>query len=165
MSLQGVPERAPVKVSVPQVWRHAGTEAALAALIAHRRMEQTGETQWVDVSAQAAMTWTMLNAMEADEIQGFDFERSGLTLQLAVNLQLGHQASDGVSCQVPIGVTCGPIVPWLIEEGIVPASWADQDWTTYDHRALSRRGRPRPRSPSWRRPSTSCAPATPATSC
>ena len=56
MSLQGVRERAPVKVSVPQVWRHTGTEAAVGAMIALRRMEATGEPQWVDVSAQAAMT-------------------------------------------------------------------------------------------------------------
>ena len=28
MSIQGVAERAPVRVSVPQVWRHAGAEAA-----------------------------------------------------------------------------------------------------------------------------------------
>jgi crotonobetainyl-CoA:carnitine CoA-transferase CaiB-like acyl-CoA transferase len=137
MSLQGVRERAPLKVSVPQVWRHAGAEAAVAALVAHRRMEQTGEAQWVDVSAQATMTWTMLNAMEAHEIQGFDFERAGLSVQLAVDLQIGHRAKDGYACQVPIGITCGPVMPWLIEEGIAPASWADQDWTTYDHRALS----------------------------
>ena len=137
MSLQGVNERAPLKISVPQVWRHTGTEAAVAALMAHRRMETTGRPQWLDVSAQAAMTWTMLNAMEADEVQGFDFERAGLTVQLAIDMKLGHAARDGVTCHVPIGVATGPIVPWLIEEGIVEESWADQDWTTFDHRALS----------------------------
>ena len=61
MSLQGTAERAPVRVSVPQVWRHTGAEAAAAALIAHARMLRTGEAQFVDVSAQATMTWTMLN--------------------------------------------------------------------------------------------------------
>ena len=137
MSLQGVPERAPVKVSVPQAWRHAGTEAAVAALLGLRRAEQTGEAQWIDVSAQEAMTWTMLNAMEADEIQGHDFERTGLCVVLATRLQLGHRTKDGLSCQVPIGVTCGPIMPWLVEEGIAPAAWIDQDWKTYDHRGLS----------------------------
>lgn len=137
MSLQGLPDRAPVKVSVPQAWRHAGTEAAVATLLGLRRREQTGEPQWIDVSAQEAMTWTMLNAMEADEIQGHDFERSGLCVVLATRLQLGHRTRDGLSCQVPIGVTCGPIVPWLVEEGIAPASWLEQDWKTYDHRGLS----------------------------
>lgn len=137
MSLQGVRDRAPLKVSIPQVWRNTGSEAAVAALLAHRRMSATGQAQWVDVSAQKAMTWMMLNAMEADEFQGFDFERAGLTVQLAVDLHLGHKAKDGLSTQVPIGVSCGPIMPWLIEEGIVPRSWADEDWSTFDHRALS----------------------------
>jgi crotonobetainyl-CoA:carnitine CoA-transferase CaiB-like acyl-CoA transferase len=137
MSLQGVRERAPLRVSVPQVWRHTGTEAAVAALVALRRMEATGAPQWVDVSAQAAMTWTMLNSMEAHQVQGFDFERAGMTLSLAKPIVLRHQARDGYSCQSPIGVTCGPIVPWLIAEGIAPQRWAEQNWATYDHRALS----------------------------
>jgi len=137
MSLQGVRERAPVKASVPQVWRHAGVEAAGAALVALRHMENTGRPQWIDVSAQNAMTWTMLNAMEAHEVQGFDFERAGMTVQLAVQMSLGHLATDGWFCQAPAGITIGPIVPWLIEEGIAPAAWADEDWATFDHRMLS----------------------------
>jgi len=137
MSLQGVPDRAPLKVSIPQVWRHAGVEAAVGALMALRRADQEGRAQLVDVSAQAAMTWTMLNAMEAHGVQGFDFVRSGLTLQLAVRQQLGHRAADGYCIQAPAGITAGPLMPWLVEEGIAPASWLEQDWTTYDHRFLS----------------------------
>jgi len=137
MSLQGVRERAPVKISIPQVWRHTGNEAAVAALVALRRMELTGEPQWVDVSAQAAMTWTLLNSMEAHAIQGFDFERTGMNLPLAVPIALRHHAKDGYSAQSPIGVIVGPFVPWLISEGIAGPHWADQEWSTYDHRALS----------------------------
>ena len=44
-------------MTVPQVWRHAGAEAAVAALLAHARVRSTGEAQFVDVSAQCAMTW------------------------------------------------------------------------------------------------------------
>ncbi|MEJ2132285.1 MAG: CoA transferase, partial [Gammaproteobacteria bacterium] len=62
-ALQGSADRAPVRISVPQVWRHTGAEAAAAAVIAHHRMQRTGEAQFVDVSAQCAMTWTMMNAM------------------------------------------------------------------------------------------------------
>ena len=61
MSLQGVRERSPVKVAVPQAWRHAGAEAALASLVGYNRMQRTGEPQWIDVSAQEAMTLTLLN--------------------------------------------------------------------------------------------------------
>ena len=119
MSLQGIRERAPVKISVPQVWRQTGAEAALAALVGLTRARRTGAPQWIDVSAQASMTWTMLNAMEADEVQGFDFERAGATLSLAVLIDLKRAAKDGSVMVAPIGVTCGPIVPWLVEEGIV----------------------------------------------
>ena len=137
MSLQGVRERAPVKVSVPQVWRHAGAEAAVAALVALERARQSGEAQWVDLSAQCAMTWTMINAMEAHEVQGFDFERAGATVSLAVEMNLRRVAKDGYVIAAPIGITTRPLVPWLIEEGVVDPSWAEEDWATYDHRFLS----------------------------
>ena len=64
-----------------QVWRHAGAEAAAAALIAHARMLRTGEAQRVDVSAQAAMTWTMMNGMGAAAVDK-DYNRMGSLLQL-----------------------------------------------------------------------------------
>lgn len=137
MSLQGVRERAPVKVSVPQVWRHAGAEAATAAMIGLTRMQRTGLPQWIDLSAQSVMTWTMLNAMEAGPIQGFDFERAGATLSLAVTISLRRVAKDGFTINAPAGVSTGPLVPWLINEGIVDGSWADVHWATFDHRFLS----------------------------
>ena len=64
VALQGVGDRAPVRLSVPQVWRHVGVEAAAGAMAAHHRMLRTGEAQYVDLSAQSVMTWTMLNAMD-----------------------------------------------------------------------------------------------------
>ncbi|MPY93975.1 MAG: hypothetical protein GEV08_13205 [Acidimicrobiia bacterium] len=137
MSLQGIRERAPLQVSVPQVWRHTGAEAAVAAMVGLARARCTGEAQWVDVSAQSVMTWTMLNAMEAHEVQGFDFERAGATLSLAVTIPLKRAAKDGFVMAAPIGINAGPLVPWLVEEGIVDRSWAEEDWATYDHRLLS----------------------------
>ena len=103
VSLQGVPERAPVRVSVPQVWRHTGAEAAVAALVAHARMGRTGEAQFVDVSAQSAMTWTMLNGMGAAAIQGHDFERMGPLLQLGSD-RAGPPAQDVEVAQVVAAV-------------------------------------------------------------
>src|SRR5262249_10825892 len=65
MSLLGEPDRRPVRVTVPQTWHHAAVESALAALVAHRRAQASGEAQLVDVSVQAAVFWTGLNAMVA----------------------------------------------------------------------------------------------------
>ena len=137
MRLQGTRDRAPVHMSIPQVWRHAGAEAALAAMVAHRRMATTGAAQFVDVSAQSVMTWTMLNAMEAHAVQGRDFERRGSELNLTVPVQLRIEAADGYVVGVPTGRSVQHLLPWLLEEGIVGPEWADTDWATYDHAVLS----------------------------
>jgi crotonobetainyl-CoA:carnitine CoA-transferase CaiB-like acyl-CoA transferase len=134
--IQGAPERAPVKVSVPQVWRHAGAEAALAALVAKARADQLGQAQFVDLSAQSVMTWTMLNAMEAQAIQGFDFERTGATLELAMTMPLRRECVDGHVILVPRGANGGRLVPWMIEDEVVDGSWADEDWATFDARTI-----------------------------
>ncbi|WP_419908722.1 CoA transferase, partial [Candidatus Poriferisodalis sp.] len=76
-NMQGIFERAPVKASIAQAWRHAGAEAAAAGLMAHARMRVTGSAQHVGVSAQAAMTWTLLNAMETHAICGARLQALG----------------------------------------------------------------------------------------
>lgn len=135
VAVQGVRERPPVRVSVPQVWRHAGVEAAVAALVAHARMRKTGEAQLVDVSAQCAMTWTLLNAMDAAAIQGHDFERSGSRLQLGlVTLPIVFPCADGHVVAVPLGGTVRSLVDWMIEDGVVDEAWREEDWSTYDRR-------------------------------
>ncbi len=137
-SLQGVPERAPLRVTVPQVWRHAGAEAAVAALVAHARMRQTGEAQHVDVSAQSAITWTMLNAMDAYAIQGRDFERMGSMLQLGnITLPLVFACADGHVVAIPNGTLMSKLVGWMVEDGVVPEFWVEEEWTTFEVRLLS----------------------------
>ncbi len=136
LRLQGAPDRPPVPISVPQVWRHASAEASIAALIGHRVAVATGKPQIVDVSAQCAMTWTMLNAMEASEIQGHDFERTGATLELAMTVDLRHPAADGHVVVVPGGRSMRALLPALLADGIVDTSWADEDWATWDLRVM-----------------------------
>ena len=58
MSLNGYRDRAPVRISAPQVWVNAGSEAACAALIALTERKASGLGQHVDVSAQEAMILT-----------------------------------------------------------------------------------------------------------
>ena len=138
VSLQGVPERAPVRISVPQVWRHAGSEMAVAALIAHARMRQTGQPQFVDVSAQCAMTWTMLGGMGASAIQGRDFERQGSNLQLGqLTLPLVFECLDGHVVSIPTGRLMEVLVPWMVSEGVVGPSWGELDWTNFEARLLA----------------------------
>ena len=137
VSLQGSTERAPIRLSVPQVWRHAGTEAAAAALVAHRRMQTTGKPQFVDLSAQCAMTWTMLNGMAAKAIQGFEFERAGSSLsQAGGTVELVYPTTDGYIVAVPHGPVLKGCSEGLIEDGIVDDTWRDRDWAAFDAEML-----------------------------
>ena len=138
MALNGDPDRAPVRVSVPQTWRHAAAESAVAALVAHHLRERTGEGRFVDLSVQAAVFWTGLQAMIAAAIQGKDIQRAGTDLQLgAITLPLIYPCRDGEVVMIGNGPTLVPVVPWMVEDGIVPASWLDgEEWASYDVKVL-----------------------------
>ncbi len=127
--LQGPGDRPPVRVSVPQVWRHVGVEAAVGALAAHARMLKTGTGAFVDVSAQCAMTWTMLQAMDAHAIQGFDFERGG---SLMLGIEIVQPCKDGHLIALPTSDIIVGLLDWLIEEGAIDASAREVDWELYD---------------------------------
>ncbi|MEP7215153.1 MAG: CoA transferase [Anaerolineaceae bacterium] len=139
MALNGDADRAPVRISVPQTALHAAAESAPAALVAHFRRLQTGEGQFVDLSIQASVFWTGLNAMIASSIQGKNIERAGTLLQLGVSdLPLVYEAADGQVVMVPTGATMAGLVAKMVDEGAAPASWLiDEDWPTYDLRYLT----------------------------
>jgi crotonobetainyl-CoA:carnitine CoA-transferase CaiB-like acyl-CoA transferase len=136
VSLQGERDRAPVRLSVPQVWRQAGAEAAVAAMIGHARMRSTGRGVFVDVSAQSVMTWTMLNAMTAHAIQGRDYERDGASLQIGpAGFPLCHECKDGHVIVLCLGGLLTKLAPWMLEAETIDEEWlAREDWTTYDYR-------------------------------
>jgi crotonobetainyl-CoA:carnitine CoA-transferase CaiB-like acyl-CoA transferase len=138
MALQGDAERPPVRITVPQVWLHASAEAAVAALVAHALMLRTGEGQFVDVSAQTAMVWSMMQGMVAHAIQGRDFNRLGGVLQLGmISLPLVFECADGYVVAAPNGATLQKMVAWFVEDGAVPEEWiGGEEWATYDIRLL-----------------------------
>ena len=139
MALNGDSDRRPVRITVPQTWLHASVESALGALIAHERRIATGEAQLVDVSVQAAVFWTGLNAMIAHAIQGRDIERNGTVLQLSVLVTpLVYACADGEVCLIVTTQTLVGLVPWMVETGVVTQAWADaEDWPTFEMRMLS----------------------------
>lgn len=142
MSLQGESDRPPLRISVPQVWRHAGAEAAVAALIGHARARTTGAGVFVDVSAQSAMTWTMLQAMTAAAIRGFDYERNGSVAQLGPReVPIVHPAKDGHVCGPVIWGQLAKLVPWMKEAGAIDDAWlAREQWEDYDYRLFRSEG-------------------------
>lgn len=117
-ALNGDPDRAPVRISVPQSWHHAAAESAAAALIAHHRRLQTGQPQFVDVSVQAAVTWTAIQAMTAYAVQGKNLSAPARTFQLGViTLPLVFPALDGEVVLAGIGGTVSGMMKWMIEDG------------------------------------------------
>jgi len=139
MALNGDADRRPVRVTVPQAWYHAAAESAAAALIAHARRLATGEAQFVDVSVQASVFWTGLNAMIASAIQGKNIERNGTLLQLStLTTPLVYPCADGEVVLIATTATLDRLVPWLLEDGVVDQAWVDgEDWRTYEVRMLT----------------------------
>jgi crotonobetainyl-CoA:carnitine CoA-transferase CaiB-like acyl-CoA transferase len=134
-SLQGSPERPPVRVSIPQAWRHASAQAATAAVIAHARMRVTGQAQFVDVSAQCSVTWTMMNAMNAYAIQGFEFDRMGSTVQMGTRaVDPVFECADGYLVALPIGAVLNALLGHIAGDDLLDADWLAEDWETFDIR-------------------------------
>lgn len=139
MALNGDPDRPPVRVTVPQCWHHAAAESAVGALVAHHLRERTGVGRFVDVSVQAAVFWTGLQAMIAHAIQGKDFERAGTALQLGtITLPMVYRAKDGEVVVLGNGATLVPMMKWLVRDGVVPEEWlAGEEWARYDVKVLA----------------------------
>jgi crotonobetainyl-CoA:carnitine CoA-transferase CaiB-like acyl-CoA transferase len=139
MALNGEPDRRPVRITVPQTWHHAAVESAVGALAAHQRRLLTGAAQFVDVSVQAAVFWTGLNAMIAHAIQGKDIERNGTVLQLSTLVTpLVYPCADGEVVLIATKVTLLALIPWMIESGAITRAWAEaEDWSSYELRMLT----------------------------
>jgi crotonobetainyl-CoA:carnitine CoA-transferase CaiB-like acyl-CoA transferase len=139
MALIGEPDRRPVRITVPQTWYHAAAESAVAALVAHHRRLASGQAQFADVSVQAAIFWTGLNAMIAHAIQGKDIERNGTMLQLStLTTPLVYPCRDGEIVLITTTATLVNLIPWLVEDGTVNAEWAAaENWKTYEMRMLT----------------------------
>ena len=137
VSLQGFSGRPPLRVSTPQVWRHAGVESAAAALAAHARMQKTGSAQFVDLSAQSVMTWTMLNSMSAHAIQGFDFQRDGSRVNTGtVAYPILYRCLGGYIVVLPTASVIVPCLEWMIADGVLDETARDVDWQAADLRIL-----------------------------
>lgn len=137
-ALQGSPDRAPVRISIPQAWRHASAQAAAAAVIAQGRMQATGEPQFVDVSAQCSVTWTMMNAMDAWAVQGFEFERRGSTVQMGTReVDPVFACADGYLVALPTGTVLNALLGHMAGDDLLDADWLTEDWATFDMRLVA----------------------------
>ncbi|MBL7120097.1 MAG: CoA transferase [Dehalococcoidia bacterium] len=141
MSLLGDPDRAPVRISVPQVYLHAATDAAIGTLVAHYHRRQIGEGQHVDVSAQESMVWLMfavhLNWIEDRTIAGCRGGAFRTYPDRGTRQRLTYPCKDGAVGFTLFGGHIGArmqraLVEWMDSEGMTNDFLKGMDWEGLD---------------------------------
>ena len=135
MSLNGYRDRAPVRISAPQVWVNAGSEAACAALIALTERKVSGLGQHVDVSAQEAMILTAQGWLAPSLCDNPPAQRTGGGFELLgmVEFRFVYECADGhVTITFLPGVLVGSftnrLLEWVHQEGHLDDDLAEIDW-------------------------------------
>ncbi len=136
MWLSGDADRPPVRLSIPQLFLHAGVEAAVHTLVALWHAQTTGTGQHVDVSAQLCGVRCLMNAQAYHVLEGRELFRlgpynsAGRSYFRTINACLdGHVAA--LAAAGPIG---GPIMRFLMDwadrEGVADPYVKDRDYGT-----------------------------------
>jgi benzylsuccinate CoA-transferase BbsE subunit len=130
MSLCGEADRPPVRMRPAQAHLQAGLQAAVATLLAQHHRLRTGEGQFVDVSMQHALSWTIIPARQYWELNRLITERSGPSRtfgdqarRIIFPCRDGHVALMGVMNSRE----WGPMVEWLTSEGMAE-DLPDETW-------------------------------------
>jgi len=141
MHLTGDIDRAPVRISFPQAYQHAGAEAAAASVIAHYFYQKTGKGQWVDVSMQECVIATTLNAIPLWEVDKRLEKRVG-TLRAGLStaepqLQL-WKCKDGHVSFAVMGhgsaslKSIRALIKWMEMEDMSTEFLSNIDWGNWD---------------------------------
>lgn len=143
VSLQGDGDRPNVPVGFPQAGFHAGAQAACDVVIALYERNRSGLGQYLDISAQAAMVWTLMSATGYPPNVGANppgtCENRHQPAPSAVPglaiPRLWECRDGGVSGNFTLaGVgprTFAICVRWMREEGALPAHLAGLDFSNW----------------------------------
>ena len=130
--LTGDADRAPVRISVPQIFLHAGAEAAVHTMVAVGHAQTTGLGQRVDISAQVCGLRTLMNAQAYHFLHDDELMRVGGWNQ---NFRMITRCIDGHVVVLPAaGSIGGPmmafLVDWADREGVAHPAVVGRDFTT-----------------------------------
>lgn len=137
MNLVGNPNRAPVRISVPQAYLHASSEAAVGCLIALWWREMIGEGQHIDASAQQAVAWDEFHNQNFWDMRRLNLKRLGEERMYGkVTYRLIFKCKDG---NIIFGLYGGPIaakrqralVAWMDKEGMADSFLRNFDWDNW----------------------------------
>lgn len=143
VSLQGDPDRPPIPVGgAPQAYFHAGAQAAADAIIALHERTRSGLGQRLDVSTQAAVAWTLMNANGYPPNTGTNApgtcENRETPLQVFPGLVLPTlmDCADGcigINVALPIvgGRTLDSLAKWMENEAALAPALSGRDWTKW----------------------------------
>jgi crotonobetainyl-CoA:carnitine CoA-transferase CaiB-like acyl-CoA transferase len=142
--VHGDEDRAPVRISVPQVWFLGGQHAAMGTITALYHRELTGEGQMMDTSIQEAVVYTLTYHLQVWEQRQAKRVRGGPFFKRPRPLPLGPlKARQIFPCQdgevalsfqgsTRAGIkSCQQLIAWANEEGHA-LGIRDFDWGTWD---------------------------------
>lgn len=138
MFLLGDADRRPIRIGLPQAYLQAAGQAAVGALVAHHWRERTGEGQWVEVSAQAAMMWTTMSETALPSLHDYVPFRDGVHARYAgFRRRIIFACQDGYVALIASGGAIGApameaLTAWMAEEGLAPAFMRERDWRGWD---------------------------------
>ena len=135
MYICGDADRPPVRISADQAYLHGAAQAAIGTLIAHWYREKTGEGQYVDVSIQESVIWTLMYTIPYWDFAKRLFSRSGnRQTRFDVAYRLIYPCKDGHVCyRLGTGPGLGPMQARLVKamdskgmaEGLKEVNWAE----------------------------------------
>ena len=141
MSLAGEPGGVPLRISAPQAYAWAGSQAAVGALIALYHRRSSGRGQLVDVSAQAAVITALSHAPAFIDIAGTCPSRAGAFITgrsvTGARFRVFWPCRDGYLNFILYGGVAGrrtteQLVAWMRSAGVDPGPLATQDWARWD---------------------------------
>lgn len=144
--LSGDPDRPPVQITVPQAYLHAAGSAAVGSLIAHYHRSRAGAGQHVDVAAQAAVIWTLMNETPFPEAYGYSLRRMGAWRNFgSLDVRAVFPCRDGFVSVFVVGGTVGAVSNRVLAEladaaGLCPPELRDKDWAAWDFGKMARAG-------------------------
>ena len=141
MSLAGEPGGTPLRVSAPQAYAWAGSQAAVGALSALYHRRASGNGQLVDVSAQAAVITALSHAPAFIDIAGTCPTRAGAFITgrsvTGARFRVFWPCRDGYLNFILYGGAAGrrtneQLCAWMRASGTDLGALATQDWANWD---------------------------------
>jgi benzylsuccinate CoA-transferase BbsE subunit len=131
MYVCGDADRPPVRLRPAQAYLQAGLQAAVATLLAHHYRVRSGEGQFIEVSMQQAVSWTIIPTRQYWDLNHLITERGGPSRAFGDQLRrIIFPCQDGYVAVMGVmnAREWGPMVEWLAREGmaedLTDASWA-----------------------------------------